>query len=351
MADSIFRSLIEHSPNLNFAFDLNARKFIYINHAVEQLFHIEAETVTWEYIRSKISAEDKQYLDNCLAELLGGTINESIEFRVQSVNEERWVRLWPFLLKSDSGMIIIGNAIDITAEIVSINTLKKYTNKKNSVLNILAHDLRGPLGIANTLTQILTKEVTDPQLSDFIQTITKILKQSTNLIADLTQREFLETAEVDLVTKRVDIAVKLREVMEEYRKSEGTTERIFTFSSSSENIFLELDESKFMQVINNLMTNALKFTKKQSEISLTVTEQTDSVLFTFRDNGIGIPENFHPRIFEKFTEARRMGLNGEPTVGLGLSIVKTIVEWHRGTIWFESKENEGTTFYVEIPRN
>lgn len=98
------------------------------------------------------------------------------------------------------------------------------------------------------------------------------------------------------------------------------------------------------------MTNALKFTKKQGEISLTLTDQTDSVLFTIRDNGIGTPEKFHPLIFEKFTEARRIGLNGEPTVGLGLSIVKTIVEWHRGNIWFESKENEGTTFYVEISR-
>ncbi len=177
------------------------------------------------------------------------------------------------------------------------------------------------------------------------------MKQSTDLIADLTQREFLEMAEVDLVKKRVDIAVKLKEVMEEYRKSEWTTERIFKFSSSSENIFLELDESKFMQVVNNLMTNALKFTKKQGVISLTVTDQTDSVLFTFSDNGIGIPEKYHNALFEKFTEARRKGLNGEPTVGLGLSIIKTIIEWHQGHIWFESKEDAGTTFYVEIPRN
>ncbi|KAA8485315.1 two-component system sensor histidine kinase VicK [Arcticibacter tournemirensis] len=351
MTDRVFQSLAEHSPNVNFAFDLTSGRFKYVNQAFRQLFNAEDEALTLDYVRSKISAADREYLRKCLVDLMEGVVYRTIEFRIEPGLEERWIRLSPFVLKSDSGTTIIGNATDITDEIVNINTLKKYTNKKNSVLNILAHDLRGSLGIANTLTQALTKEVTDPKLSNFIQIITKILKQSTDLITDLTQREFFETAEVDLVTQRVDIAAKLKEVMDEYRKSEWTTERIFNFSSSNESIFLELDDSKFMQVVNNLMTNALKFTKKQGVISLTVTDQKDSVLFTFSDDGIGIPEKCHAVLFEKFTEARRKGLNGEPTVGLGLSIVKMIVEWHKGRIWFESKENAGTTFYVEIPRN
>ena len=112
---------------------------------------------------------------------------------------------------------------------------------------------------------------------------------------------------------------------------------------------MNLDESKFMQIINNLMTNALKFTKDDGIISLSVKEQHYSVLFTFSDNGIGIPKQFHTSIFEKFTEARRKGLKGEPTGGLGLSIVKLIVEWHKGKIWFESEEGRGVTFHFTVP--
>ncbi len=112
-----------------------------------------------------------------------------------------------------------------------------------------------------------------------------------------------------------------------------------------------MDESKFVQIVNNLVSNALKFTRDQGVISLNVMDQGATVLFAFKDDGIGIPEKHHATLFEKFTDARRPGLNGEPTVGLGLSIVKTIVDWHQGRIWVNSKENDGTCFYVEIPKN
>jgi two-component system, OmpR family, sensor histidine kinase VicK len=210
--------------------------------------------------------------------------------------------------------------------------------------------LKGPLTVSNTITQILDREVKDPKLKRLIKTIEKVNQEAINLIRDLTQREFLETTEVVLVKKRIDIVTKLKEVMEEYEKSEKETKRKFEFSSSKTRIFLNLDEAKFMQIINNLTTNALKFTKDDGIISLRLEDKKDKVLMIFSDNGIGIPEQYHSKLFEKFTDARRTGLRGEPTVGLGLSIVKILVEWHEGEIWFESKENVGTTFFIEFPK-
>jgi two-component system sensor histidine kinase VicK len=232
----------------------------------------------------------------------------------------------------------------------NIHSVEKYANKKNSILNMLAHDLRGPLGVVNAVTQILDKEMNDPHLTKRTQTISRIIKQAIDLITNLTDREFLETMEVELARKRIDIATKAAEYIEECRRSEGPAKRSFNFSSSNPTIYLDLDEAKFMQIFNNLITNALKFTKDQGTISLSIEERTDSVLFIFSDDGIGIPEELHSELFEKFTSARRKGLHGEPSIGLGLSIVKTIVEWHKGKIWFESKENSGTTFYIEIPK-
>jgi two-component system sensor histidine kinase VicK len=74
------------------------------------------------------------------------------------------------------------------------------------------------------------------------------------------------------------------------------------------------------------------------------------VLITIQDNGIRIPAHLQEGLFEKFTKARRPGLRGEESVGLGMSIIKTIVEWHQGKIYFESEENKGSTFYIELPR-
>jgi two-component system, OmpR family, sensor histidine kinase VicK len=262
---------------------------------------------------------------------------------------KKWIRLRGVSTALDTRQIVLAYAMDITAERNNLHTIKKYANKKNSTLNILSHDLRGPLGLANTATQILKQKIVDPRLIELTEKVSSIISRSIDMINNLVGREFSETTDVELVKERINIAAKLKDYMEEAQQAESITKRTFSFSSSDESIFIELDESKFMQVINNLMTNALKFTEDHGTISLRAVRQENSVLFTFSDNGIGIPKHFHPTLFAKFTDARRKGLHGESTMGLGLSIVKTIVEWHDGRIWFESEEGKGTTFYIEIP--
>jgi two-component system sensor histidine kinase VicK len=127
----------------------------------------------------------------------------------------------------------------------------------------------------------------------------------------------------------------------------------FELFSSDPSIYVEIDEVKFIQVITNLISNAIKFTQDDGRITVRVEDKEDSgtLLITVEDNGIGIPKKYHASLFDKFTKARRPGLRHEPSVGLGMSIIKTIVEWHKGRIWFESEENKGTTFYIEIPKN
>jgi two-component system sensor histidine kinase VicK len=97
-------------------------------------------------------------------------------------------------------------------------------------------------------------------------------------------------------------------------------------------IYLHVDEAKFMQIMSNLMSNSLKFTRSGGTISIVIQDRSSDVRLKFSDNGIGTPVEFQNKLVDKFTKARRKGLNGEPTVDLGLSIVKTIVEWHRGKI-------------------
>ncbi len=105
-------------------------------------------------------------------------------------------------------------------------------------------------------------------------------------------------------------------------------------------------------VINNLLSNSLKFTPYDGKIEVSITEPNEKeILIKVKDDGIGIPSDLQPFLFDKFTKARRKGIHGEPTTGLGMSIIKTIVEWHNGRIWFESSEGIGTTFYIEIPKD
>ena len=351
MSDDIFIALAENAPQANFIFDLHTNRFSYINPAFKKICGISTATVSLKQIVDLIPADDQQYLRLCYQKLNKGIIQQKIEFRLLIHNHEHWISLSPSLITTDYGQIIVGHATDISDERMNLDVLKKYTNKKNSTLNMLSHDLRGPLGIAKTVTQMLEKKLEDPQLKNLVSTISKILAQTIDLVTDLIGREFLETTDVALVKSRVDIAAKLKDYVDEIQRTHELRKIKFTFSSSEHHVYISLDEAKFMQVVNNLTSNALKFTNDNGTISIQVQDQNESVLIIFADNGIGIPAEYQLSVFDRFTDARRRGLKGEDTVGLGLSIVKKIIEWHNGKIWFKSTEGEGTKFFVEIPKS
>jgi two-component system sensor histidine kinase VicK len=123
----------------------------------------------------------------------------------------------------------------------------------------------------------------------------------------------------------------------------------YEIESSAPQVFAEVDQVKFMHLMQNLVSNAAKFTPAGGHIRVKVQQEPDAVLLSVSDDGIGIPEALQPHLFDRFTKARRPGLKGEVTTGLGLSIVRRVVELHGGSIRVESKENEGTTFFVRVP--
>lgn len=351
MAENTLLSLEEYPSNLTFIFNIDNLNFEYLNDEFLTGLGLKTADFKADVIQDLLFEEDQTFLSSCLEKVLDGTAGANIEFRLKVRSETRWMRLNAFRLKSTNGQyLLLGNAADITAKVNNNLTVQKYANKKNSVLNMLSHDLRGHLSIVKTISQIMTKEIEEPKFVKFTETIHKVISQSVDLINDLLTREFFESVSVELVKRRIDIALKAKDYVEEFKRREFQSNRTFKLEVSDERIFLDLDEAKFMQVLNNLTSNALKFTKDKGEIKLKIIQNTDDVVFIFKDNGIGIPLKMQPKIFEKFTDAGRPGLNGELSIGLGLSIVKTIIDWHNGEIWFESEEGKGTTFFVKIPK-
>jgi two-component system sensor histidine kinase VicK len=348
MQTDLYNALAENSPLACFVYDINNERFKYVNPVFRALIEIEGP-IEIKSILAMIPKKDLSYLKKVYTSFINGVYENDIQFRIIfSDKREKWVNVNSSFL-GHGEKLIYGYAKNVTNERENVESIMKYANKKNSVLTILAHDLTGLLGIAQNVISVLEKKVDDAYLKKLIENIAKINAQSINLIQDLVQRELLETTDVVIYKKRVNAASKLREMVEEYKNSEELTKRSFDFYTSSENILMDLDEPKFIQIINNLVSNALKFTYDNGTIKVRIEEKTDSVLFTFSDNGIGIPAGFHNLVFEKFTPAKRPGLRGEPTIGLGLYIIKMIVEWHNGKIWVESEENKGTSFYFEIP--
>ncbi len=351
MADELFFTIGDLSPRAAFAVNPDSGQWVYANRAFLNLAGKQPEELSAPLLAELVHPGDLGFLKKRYAGILANTDPGDVEFRIRTrTGGETWIRLTPFLLQREGIRLLGGIISDISAEVSNLENLKKFANKKNSILQILAHDLLGPLGIARTITAILERQATDPEVNGRLNMITRITSQAILMIRDLTAREFLETTRVELVKKRVDLVQKLREYLEECRKSQTFTRRNFRFTAAADAIFVSLDEPKFFQVMNNLLTNSLKFTREGDTISIEVEELEDRVRLTFSDTGIGIPADLQPGIFEKFSKAGRTGLQGEPSIGLGLSIVQTIIGWHQGSIRVESTENAGTTFHIELPR-
>lgn len=347
-------AVVEGSPHLFFALDTSQDEFLYLNSAFQSLLKNAGVKETLAEILKLVHPEDQEHVRNQYQEWRAGQYKKNVEFRIQLPHKPLgWWCITPFLYKGNDGhTICCGYAEDISVLKEHLEVLRKYANKKNAVLNILSHDLAGPLGSINNVANLLsrhTKRYDDATINNFLSMIGNLSKRSITLIQNFVQQEFLESTATQLIKNRVNLAQKIQDIVDEYHKSESDLLPQLTFASSASSIYVQIDEPKFMQVITNLLSNALKFTPDNGRIHIELTEQPSSILFTIADTGIGIPEKFHSTLFEKFSLARRPGLKGEPTVGLGMSIIKTIVEWHNGKIWFKSTENKGTTFFVELP--
>jgi two-component system, OmpR family, sensor histidine kinase VicK len=346
----------KNSNTAFFIYNLEINQLEFVNGAFEKLVSKSFEELQADISSGLeiVNAEDREYVIKSITSGQNNNERKNIEFRVMMEGEEHWLCLntIPFYDEQNSNLIV-GSITDITKGKEQKFMLDKYNSKKNATLNILSHDLASPSNNIQQLSDLIknrTRKYNDPEVDKLLNYISETSKKGSDLIQDFIAHEFLESSTTDVIKRRLNIAQKVKLIEEDYKNSQELLNKRFNFYYSSDEIFVEMDDMKFMQVLNNIYLNAIKFTGDGAVINTRVEEKENSVLISIEDNGIGIPKHLQPMIFEKFTKARRKGLKGEKTTGLGLSLAKMIVEWHNGKIWFTSEENKGTTFFVEIPK-
>jgi two-component system sensor histidine kinase VicK len=230
--------------------------------------------------------------------------------------------------------------------------LNKYGTHKNGILEMLAHDLNGPLGVVRTLAGRLEQKAGQhgqPEVAENARIIGETVGHSIRMIHELLEKESLEASGAGLKFGRVELIEQITMLLQGFERMDQDHHKHYAMESSAPQVFAEVDQVKFMHMMQNLVSNATKFTPVGGHIRVKVQQEPDALLLSVSDDGIGIPQALQPHLFDRFTKARRPGLKGEVTTGLGLSIVKRVVELHGGSIWVESAENEGATFFVRIP--
>jgi two-component system sensor histidine kinase VicK len=352
-----FEQIGDLADDVYFIYDTSASRFSYIGPSFEKVWSRshEAYVHNAEALIETVHPEDRTYVLDFIKRAYHEHKTAKIEFRIlHGEDVKKYILLKVFPLTDNSNQhFIAAIATDITVTKSNILYAEKINARKNSTLEVLAHDLKTPIGMINMMAaaiQQLPKVKTDDTIVKYVELIQGLCKRNIELIRDIVNQEFLESAQVDLRKERADIVFGISDIIENYKRSSDIIMKEFRLSSTAEKLYLQFDTLKLMQVFNNLISNAIKFTYDNGIIEVDITEEAQSVRITVRDNGIGIPEEMHAVLFEKFTPARRVGLKGEKPVGLGMSIIKTIVELHGGQIWFDSQVNIGSTFYITIPK-
>ena len=218
---------------------------------------------------------------------------------------------------------------------------------KNQVLGMVAHDLRNPLAAVESTAMIMEMEEVDAETRDNINIIKESCVKARGIILDL-----LEAARNDdqnvIETTQVDLNLFVRKIIDSWKIHHETRNQI-TFDSAYIPLYVEINKEKFHRVMDNLISNALKFSKENDKVEITIDKENKMATIEVKDHGLGIPKDMLPHLFDRFSKAGRAGIRGEQSTGLGLSIVKQIIERHKGKIEVTSVENQGSTFTIHLP--
>jgi signal transduction histidine kinase len=251
---------------------------------------------------------------------------------------------------------IDGKIADTFNEIVSakqalMEQLREADRRRDEFLALLAHELRNPLApVMNAVNIMRTKETGDPDLLWCREVIERQAKQLTRLVDDLLDVSRITLGKIKLRPERVEVATVIAGAVEISRPLIEWHRHEFTVSMPEDPIAINGDAARLTQVVANLLNNAARYQNSGGRIELLVEQAGPEAVITVRDCGIGIPPHMLSEVFELFSQGERSLDRSQGGLGIGLSLVKTVVEMHGGSVRAGSEGvDRGSEFVIRIP--
>jgi signal transduction histidine kinase len=240
----------------------------------------------------------------------------------------------------------VGRSYDAEREKRHVAELLAHTREE--VLGVVAHDLRNPLSLIITSTDLVLEESLDSNRRRELLGVTlRAGKQMNRLIGDLLDTVRLQAGKFTLDLEDVAVFMIFRQTEETFRPLAQNRKIQLEAIPPEDGIAVRADPLRVSQVMGNIVGNAIKFTPEEGRITIRSVAEGNHVAFHVTDTGPGIPQADMAHLFENFWQARSNDRRG---VGLGLAIAKGVVEAHGGRIWCESRPGAGSTFSFTLPR-
>jgi PAS domain S-box-containing protein len=251
---------------------------------------------------------------------------------------------------AERAALAIENAKLYTEQVDARRKVEDLSRLKDEFLSIASHELRTPVTSIKGYTQLAKMLIKEGDLNtseEYLDIALDQIDRMSRLILELLDVSRIETGRLEIRREPIAWPQFVRDVV--HRHHTAVSDRRFHVSVPDDGKIVTGDRDRLEQVLGNLLENAVKYSPDGSDVTVTVDDRGDMLLTAVCDRGIGIPADELSQVFERFHRGRQVSSTNYGGLGLGLYITKQIIERHGGSIWVESKEGHGTTFYFSLP--
>jgi PAS domain S-box-containing protein len=354
------RALLDHAP-VGVAHSSLEGKFEYVNRAFCKLVGYSAAelyAMRWQDLtHPEDVALDQQRADQVVA---GRVDDYTVEKRyIRKDGTIVWVNLFGNVVVDDQGQAVqaVAIVIDITQQIDSQRLLRESearlreaNARKDEFLAMLSHELRNPAAAIGNAAQALSRLVNREKEQSLIGIVERQIGHLGHLLDDLLDVSRITQGRIEISRQRltvqscIDIAIEITQPLIQEKKHR------LTLSMCPEPLWVDADKVRLAQCIANLLTNAVKYTEAGGEIHVRTTAEGQSAVVAITDNGIGMPVELIPRMFELFVQGERQLDRSQGGLGIGLAVCRMLIEMQGGTVTGSSPGiGQGSTFTLRLP--
>ena len=313
----------------------------------------EGTPMSYETFLAVVHPDDRAYVDQNWRAALNGQPYD-IEHRLLVAGSLKWVRERAELEFDEHGVLLggFGTTQDITLKKAVEASLLEAHRRKDEFVAMLAHELRNPLVPISNAVELLRQQPNDKPLMDWVgNLLDRNVQHMVRLVDDLLDVSRITRGKITLQRELHDIRVILNRAIEQARPHiDGKGHRL-RLSLPAEPIYLIGDLVRLAQVFANILNNAAKYTDSGGDIAIEAEADEQSVVVRIRDDGMGIAPDLLPEVFDMFRQDERALDRSQGGLGIGLTLVKALVELHGGEVTVCSPgRNLGSTFAVKLPR-
>ncbi len=314
----------------------------------------EQELLGLRWLETVIHPDDRERTMACWRAACADQANYDLEYRIRRHDGQyRWFKTRGVPIRDDSGRIVywFGTCTDIEDQKRAEAALREADRRKDEFLATLAHELRNPLAPIRNALQILRMPGVDARtVGQSLAMMERQVHHLVRLVDDLLDVSRVMRGKITLHAERVELARAIAHAVETVQPLIGDQGHELAVTMSDPSLIIEADPVRLAQIIGNLLANAARYTDRGGRIELDARREGGHAVIQVRDTGIGIAPEALPRIFELFVQADHSPTRSQGGLGIGLTLVRNLVERHGGTVEARSDgPGRGAEFVVRLP--